>query len=421
VLALRPVEGVRLGRDAYDRWVEKWCSDAIKRRKCDQPIAEEVGAASRSRYGMCRRRCQIACGQEDELMPHTNATRFGIFFFAALAAAMLLGSPAQADRCTKIRAQPTCGLDSQTNPPTMPGGTGGCTDANLAAVPLFHGTGACAPGDTAVAYDLGQPFPDNGVPADQPVVGMTSFSTIRAGASSPCAHMIDTVDPKPCPDPQVCPGITTQPEGAIKVGITGYAVGCWSPPDARGCRRLAIYTGSLCLHAHHQLLGPGCTQAPGGVDCPNVSTEQVGIDVPGAATGLVCPPATPGTSCRGTRGAGRAGMRIRIGGVCSTNNCANPGTAPTVDTGTCVTAWGESDFGYNLPPGRGINEPGWYDWKTGAFRLDLSTPKPACGALGVCLGAHPGLPWDVRLVAVPRPGQVVPCVGAACDAAGCFP
>jgi hypothetical protein len=349
-------------------------------------------------------------------MPHTTLTRFAISAAIALGSVMVLGTPARADRCTQIKAHPNCGFDSQTNPPTLPGGTGGCTPANLAAVP------PCPPGWTAVAYDLGEPFPSNGMPADASVVGSTSFTTIRAGATSPCAHMIDTVDPKPCPDPQVCPGVTTQPEGAIKVGIKGYVVACWSAPErSSGCRKLQIPTGSLCLHAAHEFLGPGCTQGPAGVDCPNMSTEQVGIDVPGAKTGRVCPPADPATSCRGTRGGQRAGLQIRIGGVCSTNNCANPGTAPTVDSNTCVTAWGESNFGYNRPAGVGINEPGWYDWKTGAFRLDLSSPKPACGAFGDCLGAHPGVPWDVRLVAVPRPGQVLPCSGASCDAAACFP
>src|SRR5262249_36720465 len=162
----------------------------------------------------------------------------------------------------------------------------------------------------------------NGMPADHPVVGSTSFTTIRAGASSPCAHMTDTIDPKLCPDPQACPGIATQPEGAIKVGITGYVVACWSPADrASGCRKLQIPTASLCLHAEQEFLGPGCTQGPGGLDCANMSTEQVGIDVPGAKTGRVCPPADPGTSCRAARGAGRPGLQIRIGGVCSTNNC----------------------------------------------------------------------------------------------------
>jgi hypothetical protein len=344
-------------------------------------------------------------------MRSPNVTRFRIAL--GVAALTLLGGPALAGRCGE-QNPPRCGLDSQTNPPTEPGGTGGCTDASLAQTP------ACEPGDTMVIYDLGQSFPDNGIPADQPVVGTTSFVTLRAGVGSPCEHMIDTVDPKPCPDPQLCPGTTTQPEGAIKVGITGYVVGCWGPTDGQGCRSLAVHTQSLCLHAQHQFLGSGCMQGPGGVDCPNVSTEQIGIDVPGGANRRLCPPTDPTTSCRGTRGSG-PGLRFRIGGVCTTINCASPGSAPTVDpVNTCTVAWGATNLGYNRPAGKGINQPGWYDWKTGAFKVDLSSPKPSCGALGACLGQHAGQPWDVRLVAVPRAGQTVPCVGDACDAPSCF-
>ncbi len=332
----------------------------------------------------------------------------------------LAGAEARADRCGN-QNPPRCGLDVQTDPLTLPGGTGGCTDASPATLPLFKGTGMCAPGDTAAIYDLGQAFPDNGVPADQGVVGTTSFMTIRAGPASPCAHMVDTVDPKPCPDPQECPGSSTQPEGALKVPVAGYIVGCWSPPDHQGCRTLALYTKSFCLHAQHELLGSGCAQGPGGVDCANVSTEQIGVDVPGAKNRRLCPPTDPTTSCRGTHGNQGPGLRFWIGGVCATNNCAGPGTAPAVDANTCDVAWGATKLGYNHPADKGINQPGWYDWKTGAFKVDLSSPKPSCGALGDCLGVHAGQPWDLRLVAVPRAGQHPPCVGGACDAPACFP
>jgi hypothetical protein len=339
----------------------------------------------------------------------------------ALVGIALAAAPALANRCGD-QNPPHCGLDSQTEPPDpMLGGTGGCTEASLASVPVFKGTGACAPGETMVVYDLTQPFPDNGMAGDAAVVGSTSFVTLRAGANAPCAHMTDTVDPKPCPDPTLCPDpLSPQPEGAKRVAVTGYLVGCWTRPDPKGCRDLRVYTKSVCLHAQHELLGPGCTAA-GDVDCANVSTEQIAVNVPGGSNRRLCPSTDPATSCRGTRHAGEPGLRFRIGGFCSTNNCADPGVAPEVDaTATCDVAWGATNLGYNRPPGKGINAPGWYDWKTGAFRVDLTSPKPTCGALGACLGERTGESWDLRVVAVPRPGQAVPCVGDACDAPGCF-
>jgi hypothetical protein len=338
-----------------------------------------------------------------------------------VAMALLAGGRALASRCGDQNPA-RCGLDAQTDPATLPGGTGGCTEASMATLPLFKGTGQCAPGETAVIYDLGTTFPDNGLSGDQAVVGETSFITLRAGTSAPCAQMLDTVDPKPCPDPQECPNSSTQPPGAIKVAVTGYMVGCWSKQDRNGCRDLRVYSGgSVCLHAQHELLGPGCTTA-GSVDCANVSTEQIAFDEPGGSNRRLCPPVDPDTSCRGTRHKGEPGLRFRIGGFCSTNNCANPGTAPDIDPErTCKVAWGATNLGYDRPPGKGINQPGWYDWKTGSLKVDLSSPKPTCGDLGVCLGERTGQPWDLRIVAVPRPGQAAPCLGnPLCDAPGCF-
>jgi hypothetical protein len=307
-----------------------------------------------------------------------------------------------------------CGLDSQTQPPNPQlGGTGGCTEASLQSSPLFNGTGACDPGYTKVIYDLGQPFPDNGIPADQSVAGSTSFVTIRAGAGTPCAQMIDTVPPTACPDPQLCPG-------AIRVGVTGYAIGCWSPPDRRGCRDLLLHTQSICMHLKDERLGPGCAQA-NGVDCPNVSTEEIALAVPGGSNHQLCPPSQPATSCRGERPNGVPQVRFRIGGFCTTDNCTNPGTAPDVGPGTCQTSWGETNLGYNRPPNVGINQPGWYDWKTGAFKIDVSTGRSACGDLQTCLGQRTSQRWDVSVVAVPRPGQALPCVGNSCDATTCAP
>src|SRR5262245_15566070 len=260
---------------------------------------------------------------------------------AASVAVFLFATPAFADRCgPQNPAQ--CGSDTQSDPPDLSlGGTGGCTEASIATLPMFKDTHMCPPGQTMVIYDLGQPFPDNGLPADAELVGEKSFVTLRAGPHSPCAHMVDTVDPKVCPDRALCPDPgASQPEGAVKVPLRGYIVACWTPLDHDGCRDLWIPTKSMCLHAEHQKLGAGCGTTKDGIDCANVSTEQIGIDVPGARNRRLCPPTDPATSCRGTRPNGTPGLRFWIGGVCSTNNCDNAGNAPVVGDDTCKVAWG---------------------------------------------------------------------------------
>jgi hypothetical protein len=277
-----------------------------------------------------------------------------------------------------------------------------------------------------VIYDLTTPFPNNGLPGDQSVVGATSYAIIRATDASPCAHMVDTVDPLPCPDPLLCPGSSVQPEGSVKVNVRGYIVGCWGPMKSNGCRAVKFYTGATCLHLDHQLLGTGCTSEPG-LDCPNVSTEQIAIAMPGTADHLVCTPVDPTNSCRATRPSGiLEQFKLLYGGFCTTSNCEDPGVAPKAipEPGpTCVSQWGQTALGYDNPAGRGINSPGWYDWKTGSFKVDITTRMATCGALGDCLGRINGSrrteSWDLSVVAVPRPNQAVPCIGDACDAAGC--
>lgn len=341
-------------------------------------------------------------------MRRMHGTCFGVLVVAASLAA----TPALAARCGDNHPA-QCGPDNQTDPPTLPGGIGGCTDASIAASPLFRGTNACKPGETRVIYDIGPAFPSNGQSGDTSVAGLTSFVTLRSGDTAPCAHMVDTVDPKPNPtDPQ--------PEGARTVPLTGYVIGCWTAPDHDGCRDVRFHTEAVCLHIGHEQLGAGCT-ADGDLDCSTVSTEQIAIDVPGGQNHKMCPPTDAATSCRGTRPAGDPGFRFRLGGFCSTNNCASPGTAPDVDGDSCTATWGATNLGYNRPPSKGINEPGWYDWKTGAFKLDLSSPKGTCGNLGRCLGERTNTYWDLRVIGVPRSGQQIPCVGSGpCDGPPCF-
>ena len=251
-----------------------------------------------------------------------------------------------------------CGLDSQTDPPDpMLGDTGGCTEASIPNLDLFKRTHACRPGETMVIYDLTTPFPDNGLPGDHAVAGTTSYAIIRATAASPCAHMVDTVDPKPCPDPLLCPDPgSPQPEGAVKVLVRGYIVGCWGPVKRNGCRAVKFYNAATCLHLDHQFLGSGCGMN-GDVDCSTVSTEQIALDMPGTADRFVCPPTDPSNSCRATRPAGQLeSFQLLYGGFCTTSNCENPGVAPTAvpEPGpTCVSQWGQTALGYNRPPDRG--------------------------------------------------------------------
>src|SRR5262245_11405404 len=108
-------------------------------------------------------------------MRRMHGTLIGVTIVALTAAA----TPAAAARCGDNHP-PQCGPDRQTDPPTVRGGTGGCTDASIAASPLFEGTSACRPGETKVIYDIGPAFPNNGKPADADVVGTTPFVTMRA-------------------------------------------------------------------------------------------------------------------------------------------------------------------------------------------------------------------------------------------------
>src|SRR5262244_3658703 len=90
---------------------------------------------------------------------------------AAGVAALLFATPAFADRCGPQNPA-MCGSDAQSEPPNLAlGGTGGCTEASIATLPMFKDTHMCPPGPTTVIYDLDQPFPNNGLPADGELVG----------------------------------------------------------------------------------------------------------------------------------------------------------------------------------------------------------------------------------------------------------
>ena len=297
---------------------------------------------------------------------------------ALVAAALVLGAPAgaAASRCkSKNGGGKHCGLDAAA-------GGGGCTEASIQNLPL-----KCAPGQTMVIYDLGRPFP-----ADPTAL---SHAVLRASPNSPCAGMTD-----------------------LPVPLTGYAVGCWSPPDQNGCRVVEFLNGgSICLHIQDQKLGAAC-----GTACQDVSTEQVAVSNAGAAEHFVCPPTDPSASCRATRSDGTEGFRLWVGGFCSTNGCSDPGTGPTIGPDTCVAQWGATYFGYAIGKSAALG-PGWYDWASGAFKVDYRNGKATCEKLGACLGEGHANPWDLSLVGVPRASTPPPCLGGSrsCNAAGCVP
>jgi hypothetical protein len=248
----------------------------------------------------------------------------------------------------------------------------------------------CQPGWLPVIYDLDKPFfADNS----------TSNAIIRSTPNS------------------LCPGLEKT------VPMSGYIVGCWSPPNSDGCREFKIINnGTWCLE-----IGGG----PLGADCPacaDVSTDQISIVNAGAADHKVCPPHNEGMDpgdpqyCRARRSLvakSEAKFRLWAGGFCSTNSCE--GDQPGADT--CVSQWGATYFGYNRPPSNGL-PPGWFDWKTGSFKVVAGNGKATCGKLGECLGEGRTAPWTLTVVATPRPTQSLPCLRDStnpCDPAGCAP
>jgi len=246
----------------------------------------------------------------------------------------------------------------------------------------------CEPGSTPVLYRLDQPFPPDGT------IGQFQ---INSAPDSPCA------------------GKSTE------VGMTGVIVGCWYPLDQRtGCRTVRMpNNGSMCLHLNAMPL-----ECSG--DCAEISTEEIAISNAGAADRRVCPPndlnpADLTRDCRATNGtSGEEKFRLWFGGLCATNGCVADDK-----TNACVTGWGATQWGYGKTTRGRKQEPGWYDWYSGAFKMTTWQGRPTCGKLGACLGRHTQkTPWQLTIVATPIEGYLPPCLHTqattTCGPVSCF-
>lgn len=292
-------------------------------------------------------------------------------FVVAVAAAVLamMADPAAAARCSTKR----------------PSGIEGGLKAQCPSID-DPGLPSCPAGSTRVVYRLDQPFP---------LDGATSSATVASTPTSPCAGAGPSVDLTP----------------------DSYVIGCWSPTDDRGCRKLRfLNNGSICLHLDGKPLGCG------GAGCADLSIEQVAISTAGGADRMLCQPLDPTTSCHSARVNGREQFRVIIGGFCTTMGLSGNGDTENA----CKSEWGGTWWGYDLQ-GAGNAPLGDYDWATGAFKLVTFTGLPQCDALRACLGNGRSAPWTITIVGVPDdrvPGNVPPCLNdptaPACQALGCF-
>ncbi|HXJ35388.1 MAG TPA: hypothetical protein VMS22_15250 [Candidatus Eisenbacteria bacterium] len=250
----------------------------------------------------------------------------------------------------------------------------GCPDVRAQ---IQAGLVSCPSGYVPVVYDLGQPFaPD----------ATTSTLTMRASVRSQCPTLERTV------------------------GVTGHLVVCWGPPEG-DCRQMVVPYNSFCIDTEDTTLGAACNGA-----CQDVSTSIIAIMNAGAAHFRVCPPNDPATSCRSTSPGGVEIFRFQPGGFCVTEEC--DGAAPGPDT--CVGGWGATYLGF----GRHQTQRGWYDWPSGAFKVDYRGHRPVCGALGACIGDRGH--WTGTFVATPSPTSpnLPPCLSAAgdvCNPTACTP
>lgn len=287
------------------------------------------------------------------------------FVASVLAAAVVFtgASPAAAGRC---QSKLTGGVRCQ------------CPDfAALLADPTSRIR--CPRGWTPVVYDLGRPFaPD----------GSTSHLTLRAARRSLCAG-IEQDEP-----------------------FGGKILGCWSPLR-RGCRTFKVAFGGVCLRFGPVVLGPPCTGACAGAEIGNV----VAVGNAGSASFRVCPPKDPATSCRATSHRGMELFRFQTGGLCTTYGCNGdvPGDS------ACIGGWGATYWGFGKHP-KG-SPRGWYDWRSGGFKVVNVQRRPACGKLRECLGRRTA-PWSFLTVGNPAPGYLPPCLSAEpnpCNPDRCFP
>src|SRR5581483_10724414 len=155
------------------------------------------------------------------------SNRLGGIGALVLVAVAATAGPALAGRCTTSLI--SGGLKSQ------------CPSVNDAGLPQ------CPPGWTKVIYRLDKPFP---------LDGTVSSAQMASTPTSPCGGAGPTV------------GLTAD----------SYVIGCWSPEDRRGCRKMKVLNnGTMCLHLAAAPLGCG------GASCAALSTEQVVISNAGAA------------------------------------------------------------------------------------------------------------------------------------------
>ena len=294
------------------------------------------------------------------------SNRFGGIGALVLIAVAATAGPALAGRCTTSLI--SGGLKSQ------------CPSVNDAGLPQ------CPPGWTKVVYRLDKPFP---------LDGTLSSAQMASTPASPCGGAGPTV------------GLTAD----------SYVIGCWSPEDRRGCRKMKVLNnGTMCLHLAAASLGCG------GPSCASLSTEQVVISNAGAADHQLCRPIDPTASCRSARPNGVEQFRLWVGGLCSTMDLGSSGDL----SNACIAQWPATYLGDGPAKSPGNPPLGDYDWGTGAFKLVEVAGRPQCGDLGTCLGSGKNALWTITLVGVPDdriPGNTPPCLDdptGACQAPGCF-
>jgi hypothetical protein len=279
-----------------------------------------------------------------------------------------------------LLVSPALAADSRCADGQLAGGLHcGCPDV---VAEISQGLITCPNGFVPVVYDLGQPFP--------PDPTTTSSLTMEGSIRSKCQGL------------------------EKKVGVTGHLVICWGPED-RGCRQMSVPYNSFCIDTEDTTLGAGCDAS-----CANVSTNIVAIMDAGAAHFHVCPPApNPTAPCRATSNGGDELFRFQPGGFCVTDECDG---ASSPGPNACVGAWGATYLGFGNR-GQGVPK-GWYDWASGAFKVDYRGRRPVCGALGDCLGDRGH--WTGTFVATPSSASpnLPPCLtkaGDTCNPSACAP